>query len=97
VKQGRDLQPLGWPLTRLALVLALGAIAPLLDADGTRPHPRPAHARYPATAARAGPPGRIAMAAIDTDRYIGSGQYVLADPSLFDQEANRASSSEGSS
>jgi ferredoxin len=28
-------------------------------------------------------------AAIDTDRYIGSGQYVLADPSLFDQEANR--------
>jgi hypothetical protein len=31
VKQSRDLQPLGWPLTRLALVLALGAIAPLLD------------------------------------------------------------------
>jgi hypothetical protein len=29
VKQGRDLQPLGWPLTRLALVLALGAIAAL--------------------------------------------------------------------
>jgi EmrB/QacA subfamily drug resistance transporter len=36
VKQGRDLQPLGWPLTRLALVLALGAIAPLLDTTVAR-------------------------------------------------------------
>jgi EmrB/QacA subfamily drug resistance transporter len=27
----RDLEPLGWPLVRLALVLVLGAIAPLLD------------------------------------------------------------------
>jgi EmrB/QacA subfamily drug resistance transporter len=30
-ERGQDLQPLGWPLARLALVLALGAIAPLLD------------------------------------------------------------------
>lgn len=37
VKQGREaregqkLEPLGWPLVRLALVLVLGAIAPMLD------------------------------------------------------------------
>jgi EmrB/QacA subfamily drug resistance transporter len=31
VKRGQDLQPLGWPLVRLALVLVLGAIAPMLD------------------------------------------------------------------
>jgi EmrB/QacA subfamily drug resistance transporter len=30
-RQGQDLEPLGWPLVRLALVLVLGAIAPLLD------------------------------------------------------------------
>src|SRR5271170_6718635 len=32
VARNRDLEPLGWPLVRLALVLALGGIAPLLDA-----------------------------------------------------------------
>jgi EmrB/QacA subfamily drug resistance transporter len=30
-RQGQKLEPLGWPLVRLALVLVLGAIAPLLD------------------------------------------------------------------
>jgi EmrB/QacA subfamily drug resistance transporter len=32
VARDKDLEPLGWPLARLALVLALGGIAPLLDA-----------------------------------------------------------------
>ena len=31
VRQGQKLEPLGWPLVRLALVLVLGAIAPMLD------------------------------------------------------------------
>lgn len=30
-KQNQDLEPLGWPLIRLVLVLVLGAIAPMLD------------------------------------------------------------------
>ena len=31
MKQGQKLEPLGWPLVRLALVLVLGGLAPLLD------------------------------------------------------------------
>jgi EmrB/QacA subfamily drug resistance transporter len=31
VKRNQDLEPLGWPLVRLALVLVLGGLAPMLD------------------------------------------------------------------